>query len=275
MAELALGLATSHLAHIVNARDLAEPDQLSDFDAGYERLSHAFHDAAPDVCLIITAEHVNKFFIDNMPAFCMGFFDSFTGPVEGRTRDVGYPSRVVKSDPRFARFLIERGLDEGVDWAVSEYWEADHGIIVPLHKIDPEGRVPIVPVFVNCASAPMPSPRRCFAVGRWLAQAIAEWDSDKRVAIMATGGLSHSVGTPEQGFIDVDFDQRFLDNLCAGRGEALTELGDAEISAAGSSTAEVRSWIMLAGAFAGRSAEKIFYAPIPGFDTGCAQVIFA
>ena len=275
MAELCLGVATSHLAHIVNAREDADPAKVAAFDAGYARLAAMLREAEPDVCLIVSAEHVNKFFIDNMPAFCMGWFDSFSGPVEGKTRDVGYSWREVPSDPEFARYLIERGLDAGVDWAVSEFWEADHGIMVPLHKLDPEGRVPMVPVFVNCASAPMPSARRCFEVGRWLADAIAEWPVSRRVGIVATGGLSHSVGTPDQGRIDVAFDEWFLDRLCAADGDALAGLSDPAMMAAGSSTGEVRSWIVLAGAFAGRRAERVFYAPIEGFDTGCAQAVYA
>ena len=279
MAELCLGLATSHLAHIVNARSLGEPDQVAGFDAGYARLAAALRSAAPDVCLIITAEHVNKFFLDNMPAFCIGMFDGFSGPVESKTRDVGYPWRTVPSDVVFSRHLIERGLDGsdggGVDWAISEFWEADHGIMSPLHLIDPEGTIPIVPVFVNCASAPMPSARRCHAVGHWLAETIADWDADKRVAIIATGGLSHSVGTPTQGFIDAAFDEWFLAEMCAGRDAVLAELTEEQMTAAGSSTAEVRAWIMLAGAFSGHSAERVFYAPIKGFDTGCAQAIYA
>ncbi len=275
MAELCLGLATSHLAHIVNMRGVADPAKVAAFDAGFERLAERLCAAAPDVCLIVSAEHVNKFFLDNMPAFCMGLFDSFAGPVEGNARDVGYPWREVRSDPALARHLIERGLDQGVDWAVSEFWEADHGIMIPLHKLDPEGRVPMIPIFVNCASAPMPTARRCFAVGQWLARAIADWDAPRRVGIIATGGLSHSVGTLDQGRIDVDFDEWFLAKLCAGESEALAALSDPEMMATGSATGEVRSWILLAGAFAGRAAERIFYAPIEGFDTGCAQAVYA
>jgi aromatic ring-opening dioxygenase catalytic subunit (LigB family) len=145
--------------------------------------------------------------------------------------------------------------------------------MVPLFKLDPEARHPMVPIFINCAAPPLPSPRRCYAIGRWLADAINRWDAGKRVAIIATGGLSHSVGSLQQGWIDVDFDRRFLADFCAGRGEALANLSDAEISATGSATGEIRSWIMLAGAFAGRKAEQVMYEPIRGFDTGCAQCL--
>ena len=77
----------------------------------------------------------------------------------------------------------------------------------------------------------------------------------------------------QQGFIDVDFDRRFLDDFCAGRGDALAALSDTEISATGSATGEIRSWIVLAGAFAGRPVERVMYEPIRGFDTGCAQCL--
>jgi aromatic ring-opening dioxygenase catalytic subunit (LigB family) len=266
-------LATSHLAHIVNARHLGDPKQVATFDAGYQRLAKALADAEPDVSLIISADHVNKFFIDNMPAFGIGMFDEFSGPIESKTRPFGVPYRHVPSDFAFARYLVERGLDEGVDWAVTESWEVDHGFMVPLFRLDPDARFRMVPIFINCAAPPLPSPRRCYAVGRWLADAIGRWDADKRVAIIATGGLSHSVGSLQQGFIDVGFDQRFLEDFCAGRGEALAALSDGEIAATGSATGEIRSWIVLAGAFAGRTAEEVMYEPIRGFDTGCAQCL--
>ena len=183
------------------------------------------------------------------------------------------PYRHVPSDFGFSRYLVERGLDEGVDWAVAESWEVDHGFMVPLFRLDPERAIRMVPIFINCAAPPLPSPSRCYAVGRWLADVIGRWDAGKRVAIIATGGLSHSVGSLQQGCIDVDFDQRFLEDFCAGRGDALATLSDAEIAATGSATGEIRSWIVLAGAFAGRTAEQVMYEPIQGFDTGCAQCL--
>ena len=95
MAQLCLGLATSHLAHIVNARNLGDPKQVAVFDAGYRRLADALANAKPDVTLIISADHVNKFFIDNMPAFGIGMFDAFSGPIESKTRNFGVPYRNV------------------------------------------------------------------------------------------------------------------------------------------------------------------------------------
>src|ERR1700722_7618378 len=240
MAQLCLGIATSHLAHIVNARELGDPRQVAVFDAGYRRLAMALDEAAPDVTLLISAEHVNKFFLDAMPAFCIGLFNEFAGPVEARTRNFGIPYRRVPSDLGFARYLVERGLDEGVDWTITEPWAADRGMMVTLHKLDPDGRHKMVPVCINCAAPPLPSPRRCYAVGRWLADAIGRWNADARVAIVPTGGLSLSVGSPQPGWIDEAFDRRFLDAFCAGDGDWLTSLDYRDIVATGSATGEIR-----------------------------------
>ena len=91
VAQLCLGLATSHLAHIVNARNLADPKQVAIFDAGYRRLADALANAKPDVSLIISADHVNKFFIDNMPAFGIGMFDEFWGRSDSKTQELRRP----------------------------------------------------------------------------------------------------------------------------------------------------------------------------------------
>ena len=270
MAELCLGLATSHVAFITQSPEMGNPAQVEGFRGGYRKLAQALRDARADVAVVISGEHLNYFFIDNMPAFCIGVADGFEGPAE---RGAGIPYRRIPALAEAARFLLTTGLDSGVDWARTEGWELDHGIMVPLYMIDEEARVPIVPVFINCAAPPCPSARRCYAFGEWLRDAIVRWDSSKRVAIIATGGLSHSVGTEQMGRIDEAFDRRFLRDFCGGDRRQIANLTDEEIAAAGNSTSEIRSWIALGGAFEERPAELVFYEPIAGFATGCGQVL--
>lgn len=272
MAEICLGLTTSHVAFITQAPELGDPAQVERFRDGYRRLSSALAAAGADAALLISGEHVNKFFLDNMPAFSIGLMDEASGPVE---KGAGIPHRTIPCCRSLADHLLRRGLDEGVDWAVSENWVFDHGMAVPLYLLDPQGQVPIVPIHVNCSAPPLPSARRCYAVGQWLASAVQRWQGGQRVAIIATGGLSHSVGTEQMGWIDVEFDRRFLQHFCSGRAAGVADLTDTEIEAAGNSTAEIRSWIMLAGACAGRPVELLMYEPIAGFATGCAQCLIA
>src|SRR6185437_12005139 len=75
----------------------------------------------------------------------------------------------------------------------------------------------IIPMVVNDLEPPMPSIRRCLAWGRLLAQAIASYPENLRVAILATGGLSHSIGEPTMGDIDEPFDNGCIEAFRDGR----------------------------------------------------------
>ena len=60
-------------------------------------------------------------------------------------------------------------------------------------------------MIVNDLEEPMPSIRRCLAWGRLLRQAIESYPSPLPVAVLGTGGLSHSIGEPTMGWIDEEF----------------------------------------------------------------------
>ena len=185
MATLTVGLATSHLSAITRTPAAEDTPQTAAFRAGFGVLAEALHAARPDAAILISPDHLNRFFLDNMPAFCVGLFDSFRGPVE---RNTGMPDREVPSAPGLAAHLLAHGLEHGVDFARAEEWVVDHGFMVPLFMLDPEARIPVVPVHVNCAAPPYPGVARCYEVGRAIAAALAAWDSDKRVAVIAAGG---------------------------------------------------------------------------------------
>jgi len=83
--------------------------------------------------------------------------------------------------------------------------------------------VPNLPLFTNTFYPPnQPSAKRCYRFGEIVAKAIASWDSDLRVAVFGSGGLSHEPGGVKYYKIDEEFDRTFLD-LCVKvvRGEIL------------------------------------------------------
>ena len=270
MAALAIGLATSHLSAITRTPPDQDTPQMAAFRGGFEVLAEALHAARPDAAILISPDHLNRFFLDNMPAFCIGLFDAFRGPAE---RGTGMPDREVPSAPWLAAHLLDHGLEHGIDFARAEEWVVDHGFMVPLFMLDPEARIPVVPVHVNCAAPPYPGIARCYEVGRGIAAAVAAWDSGKRVAVIAAGGLSHSPGDARMGDIDVDFDRDFLDRLASGSRPRITGLTHRRIEEAGSSAAEIRTWIVLAGIFAGRPFRRITYEAIDAWVTGCGQCL--
>jgi protocatechuate 4,5-dioxygenase beta chain len=73
----------------------------------------------------------------------------------------------------------------------------------------------MVPISINTVQFPPPSARRCYALGRAVGEAIASWDSGKRVVVIGTGGLSHQLDGPRAGFINKAFDLQFMDSLLA------------------------------------------------------------
>ena len=67
--------------------------------------------------------------------------------------------------------------------------------------------IPNVPVLVNTYYPPnAPTALRCYKLGQSLRRAIDAWDSDKTVAIFASGGLSHTV-------IEEELDEKIIDGL--------------------------------------------------------------
>src|SRR2546428_13109261 len=84
------------------------------------------------------------------------------------------------------------------------------GLSVRFHLLTPEGQVPVPPVYTNCAAPPLPSPRRCHEVGAFVGTFVRSRPATERIALLATGGVSHWGGTPETGRINPHWDHRIL-----------------------------------------------------------------
>jgi Catalytic LigB subunit of aromatic ring-opening dioxygenase len=124
--------------------------------------------------------------------------------------------------------------------------------------------VPIVPVFINCYFPPnQPSPDRCFLFGKALRRAIDEWPHDRRIAIVASGGLTHFV-------IDEAVDRRVLLGIGEKRCELLRNLPAEKLN---SGSSEIRNWIAAAGALEDFPATILDYVPAyrSAAGTGCGM----
>ena len=269
MARVALGIGTSHLAMFL--RDIPDADrtQVARLRSGFETLAAALQAEKVDVLVVVSGEHVNKFFLDNLPAFAIGTAESYRGPVD----NVPLEERSIPGNGHLAAYLLQYGMSQGIDWARVDEWPLDHGMVVPLHLLDQSAQIPIVPVFVNCAAPPCPSLARCLEVGEKLGSALRQWEEKLNIACIACGGLSHSPGDPRMGWIDEDFDRAFLAMLESGDSASIAAISEERIWEAGSSTSEIRAWAMLAGIFRNERMNIITYEPIEAFGTGCAQVV--
>ena len=255
---------------ITAIRELAEPRQIEKVDAAFDELKKRVEKVSPDALIVIGDDHFNTFFLDNMPAFCIGVAAGAKAPVEGWLR---IPKYDVTYQQDLAKRILNDCVESEIDLSWSEELKMDHGIMLPLHFMTPHMKIPIVPLYINCQVHPMPTPKRCYEVGKKIREIVEAAPGNERIGVIGTGGLSHWVGTPETGKVNVDFDHRFLDGLLQGKDEELTRHTNAQIEEAGNGAHEIRNWLMMLGA-AGekRNPEVICYEPIPIWITGVGFV---
>jgi aromatic ring-opening dioxygenase catalytic subunit (LigB family) len=263
--------AASHAPGITAWTDAAPKAQSEKILAGYRRLGEMLNAAKADTLLAITVEHWANFFLNQMPAFCIGRADHYDGPVEEWLR---VPKTRIPGDSRLASELLEACMEGGADPSFSDELLFDHATMIPLYFLTPESDLPVVPLIVNTLSPPMPAAKRCYEFGGLLRRALEE--TAKRIAVVATGGLSHWPGEAKAGKINVEFDHRFLDLLIDGDRRKLADYTHEEIAReAGSGGHEIRTWITLAGALPDWKATLLAYEPVVPWATGCGLVAFS
>ena len=221
-----------------------------DAESAFSVLRADMEAARPDVLIVVANDQFVNFFFDNIPTF----FVTLADEVRGRfTRyDFHY-----QNHPELGRAILEAGVAAGLDLSFGEDIELQHTQMVPLHFLLPEPGIPILPIFVNTWIDPLPTPARCYALGgliRQVADAAAE-----RVAILATGGLSHFPGSPRIGEIDTSFDEGLLRQMRAGEGAALAGLTLEQLRQSGNS--EFLNWMVTIGAVSDTPASATFYMP--------------
>src|ERR1044072_4312638 len=72
----------SHAPGITGRKERADPALRDGLYAAYERMRLAIEATRPDALIVIGAEHFANFFMNNMPAICVGMGQSYEGPIE-------------------------------------------------------------------------------------------------------------------------------------------------------------------------------------------------
>lgn len=264
MAQVVAGYGVSHTAMTIRKYTVGN-DAEDRVHAAFARVRKQIAALEPDLIVMVSSEHLNSFFYDSFPQICVGL-----GTTSAGWGDAGVASHDVPIAGDFAQHLLAYGVAAGFDlsWAVEP--KLDHGFMCPLTLLRPEMDIPIVPIFQNASTPPLPPLRRCAELGRMLRRAIDERDSNERVLLLAAGGLSHWVATPEMGDINVDFDRWVLGRVAAGDVDALAALENDDVGGrAGNGGQEIRNWITVMAA-GGGPGEVYNYEPVAQWATGMA-----
>ena len=267
MARLVGVYAASHGPMIVRNWPAIAPHWKESLTAGFTELGRRIKAARPDVLIEISPDHWVNFFIDNLPGICVGVGDTHDGPPEPWLKE--FPHRTIAGPPELASHIVRTAVDDDFEPSVSYKLALDHGFCIPLWKAALEPLPPIVPIIFNDLEPPLPSVRRCYNWGTMLARAIETYPGDLRVAILATGGLSHSIGEPTMGRIEEAFDRACLARFEEGNPPSLIAFLNEELPKIGNGAAEIRNWVAAHGAAGGTGFELIRYDPIPEVYVGC------
>jgi len=265
MARIVGGIAVSHTPTIGFAydRDKRDDPVWAPIFAQFAPLSAWLAEKKPDVLLWIFNDHITSFFFDHYSAFALG-----VGP-EWPVADEGGGARAlppISGHPELAAHIGRSLMADEFDMSFFQRRPLDHGCFSPLSMLCPhEPRWPLalVPLAMGVLQFPIPSARRFYKLGHALRRAIASYPGDLRVAIAATGGLSHQVHGERAGFNNTEWDSRFLD-LFEHDPQRLASMTIAEYATLGGMEgSEVVMWLAMRGALSSQVTckHRSYYLP--------------
>jgi len=276
MAQITASVYCSHVPAIGAALDLGKTHEpyWQPLFAGFDFSKRWIKEHLPDVIFLVYNDHANAFSLDIVPTFAIGTAAEF--PVA----DEGWGPRPVPNvigHPALASHIAQSVIQDDFDLTIVNKMPVDHGLTVPLNLMfgQPEAwPCRIIPFPVNVVLYPVPSGRRCLALGRALRKAIASYDEPLKVQVWGTGGMSHQLQGPRAGLINRKWDNEFLDRLIADP-EAQAKVPHIEyVREAGSEAIELVMWLIARGAMSDKPPRVVhrFYH-VPGSNTAIGHLI--
>jgi 2,3-dihydroxyphenylpropionate 1,2-dioxygenase len=306
MAEIVIGAALSH-SPLMNFDVPADSQAaVAAYREAARVLSEQVRAAKPDVLVIFAQDHFRTAFYNNMPAFLIG-----VGEVT-RWGDWRGSQGPLKTDVALARHIARGLFARNFEPSLSYDMRVDHGTAQVLELFGMTD-MPVIPILVNAAAPPLPTPARCYAFGEALRQTLQDFAPRRRVAVIGSGGLSHSPlnvsieteqnpqaraffihgraapGVTEEdrikgilgkidtlaGAIRPEWDRMLLKRIEAGEARSLAaELDSASIQAGGGSGGqEFRSWLAMLGAAQADQVSTVYYEPVRFLVTGMGAVV--
>lgn len=275
MAKIIGGLSTSHIPAIGNAitRELHADPYWKTFFAGYPPVHEWLARAKPDIAVVIYNDHGLNFFLDTLPTFAVG------AAAEYRNVDEGWglePVPPFPGDPELSWHMIESLVADEFDIASCQKMVVDHGFAVPMSLFWPDrsqSPVKTVPVSINTVQHPLPTPARCLKFGQAIGRAIESYNSDEKVVVLGTGGLSHQLDGTRAGFINKDFDRTCMEKI-VDEPEALAKYSIHDlVELAGAQGAELINWLTMRGALTGHVSKVHSNYHIPISNTAAGLMV--
>jgi hypothetical protein len=224
-------------------------------NAAFGRLRQQLATYRPEALIVVGDDQGDMFDARNNPIFAIYTGEELWGLDGTSYRPLAERQRITfPCHAPLARYLHKGLIKKGFDVASCAVFQpvgrpehgVSHMVSHPVPTLVPALDIPIIPLFMNEYFPPLPTAERCYNLGVALADSLA--DRPERVAIYASGGLSHDPGGPRAGWVDEPLDRWFLERLERNDGEALKHLFTFDSDTLRGGTGEMRAWITVAGA---------------------------
>lgn len=277
MARITASVYTSHVPAIGAALDLGKSgeDYWKPVFAGYDFSRQWLQENRPDVVFLVYNDHATAFSLDLIPTFAIGTGAQYAPADEGWGPR---PVPVVEGHPELASHIAQSVIQDDFDLTIVNRLDVDHGLTVPLSLMcgQPEQwPFKVIPFAVNVVQYPVPSGRRCFALGQAIRRAVESFDQDLNVQVWGTGGMSHQLQGPRAGLINREWDNAWLDRLIDDPAAAAQIPHIEYVREAGSEGIELVMWLIARGAMADiaggpkpRVAHRFYHVPASNTAVG-------
>src|SRR5262245_18565131 len=250
MAEIVAAVATAHAPQLFTYPPDEDPAQLDATVAAMCEAGKMLAAAQPDVILFLGSDHLETFSLSCVPTFALVAGSRAHAEFAGRNFDLPIHREMAED-------VLNKLVEAGFDVAYSEDALLGHTFAVPFEYVLKGLTAPVIPFHTNVYLPPLPSPQRCAALGRELGQIISA--RPERVAIVASGGMSHYPGTERYPHPEFDFDHWLIAELERGHVDALLDMTSVQLDEVGNT--ELLNWAIMWRVIGSQVGELLQYTP--------------
>ncbi len=250
MGEIVAAFGVCHSPHLLTRPPDEVPEQSEASIGAMRALGRVLDETKPDVIVFLGSDHLDTFSMTCVPTFAIICGDRVIADHVGHHYD-------LPNHREMAEDLLGKLIHKGFDMAYSEDAILGHTFATPFEYLIEKRNIPVVPFFTNVYLPPLPTAQRCADLGRAVAEAIK--DRKERVAVIASGGMSHYPGTSKYPNPEYDFDYWMIAEFERGNINALLDLTPTQLDEAGNT--EMLNWATMFGMIGAVPGELLQYTP--------------
>jgi 2,3-dihydroxyphenylpropionate 1,2-dioxygenase len=262
MAEIVAACAAVHAPQLLSRPPHEDADKLDSSTRGLQTFGRVLDETEPDTIILIGLDHLETFWLEAVPAFTI----VMSPQVEAHYMD---RKRTARVDTDLAASMVRGLIERDFDVTYSQDALLGHAFLTPMEYIVGDRDIAIVPLLVNTYLPPIPSPRRAFALGQAIAEVLAERPG--KVAVIASGGMSHFPGTARYEAPNFAFDEWILTEIANGRYDDLLSLSPVNLDEVGES--ELMTWYVALGIMGKVPGTLLTYEELSHHGHGVVQFL--